>query len=98
MLMLDGQHRRRAIQMVFQGDPADFPADDAYSPARLAEASAALAERPISLEFYLDIDEGTARGIFGELWAGCRSPSPGRGRGLPYRSPTGRRRRRPAGR
>ena len=65
--ILDSQHRRRAIHNVFKGDPWDFPSGAAYSPDRLAEAAAALAERPIPLEFYLDVDEGTARGIFGEL-------------------------------
>ena len=65
--ILDGQHRRRAIHNVFKGDPWDFPSGAAYSPDRLAEAAAALRERPIALDIYLDIDEGTARRIFGEL-------------------------------
>ncbi len=74
--ILDGQHRRRAIHNVFKGDPWDFPSGAAYSPDRLAEAAAALRERPIALDIYLDIDEGTARRIFREL-GGRPPPSPG---------------------
>ena len=67
VLILDGQHRRRAIQMVFQGLPEHFPSGAAYSPDRLDEAAAALLERPIGLECYLDVDVGTARRLFGEF-------------------------------
>ena len=54
------------------------PSGAAYSPDRLAEAAAALAERPIALDIYLDVDEGTARRIFGEL-GGLPIPAAGEG-------------------
>ena len=65
--ILDGQHRRRAIENVLLGDRKDFPSGAAYSRARLDEATAAMRERTIPLDIYLDVDEQTARRIFREF-------------------------------
>ena len=65
--ILDGQHRRRAIENVLRGDPQDFPSGAGYSQDRLDEAAAALRKRAIPLDIYLDIDEGTARRLFQDL-------------------------------
>ena len=77
--ILDDQHRRRAIHNVFKGDPWDFPSGAAYSPDRLAEAAAALAERPIALDIYPSSTRGPPGGSSGNS-AACHPPPPTRGR------------------